>query len=158
MHQIKQQASSFLQGAIIGGTIHTYYIFTHTRLASYCTWALGNKTTKRQIEMHTCYRRGRRQVRSSSAAIDSIWTIVHRPFAWIHITYKHVSFSLQHTTLLLRPCLETKFLKTTVFEILQYTLVMTIPQFTIPQFLKLRSRPISLEYLKTTIVFAILQF
>jgi hypothetical protein len=40
----------------------------------------------------------RRQVRSSSAAIDSIWTIVHRPFAWIHITYKHVSFSLQHTT------------------------------------------------------------
>jgi hypothetical protein len=34
----------------------------------------------------------------------------------------------------LRPCLGTKFLKTTVFEILQYTLVMTIPQFTIPQF------------------------
>jgi hypothetical protein len=37
--------------------------------------------------------------------------------------------------------LGTKFLKTTVFEILQYTLVMTIPQFTIPQFWKLRSRP-----------------
>jgi hypothetical protein len=33
-----------------------------------------------------------------------------------------------------RPCLGTRFLKTTVFEILQYTLVMTIPQFTIPQF------------------------
>jgi hypothetical protein len=32
------------------------------------------------------------------------------------------------------PCLGTKFLKTTVFEILQYTLVMTTPQFTIPQF------------------------
>ncbi|PWZ21387.1 hypothetical protein Zm00014a_040062, partial [Zea mays] len=30
-----------------------------------------------------------------------------------------------------RPCLGTKFLKTTVFEILQYTLVMTIPQFKI---------------------------
>jgi hypothetical protein len=42
---------------------------------------------------------------------------------------------------MLRPCLGTKFLKTTVFEILQYTLVMTIPQFTIPQFWKLRSRP-----------------
>jgi hypothetical protein len=35
---------------------------------------------------------------------------------------------------ILRPCLGTKFLKTTVFKILQYTLVMTIPQFTIPQF------------------------
>jgi hypothetical protein len=34
----------------------------------------------------------------------------------------------------LRSCLETKFLKTTVFEILQYILVMIIPQFTIPQF------------------------
>jgi hypothetical protein len=34
----------------------------------------------------------------------------------------------------IRPCLGTKFLKTTVFEILQYTLVMTIQQFTIPQF------------------------
>jgi hypothetical protein len=34
----------------------------------------------------------------------------------------------------IRPCLGTKFLKTTVFEIVQYTLVMTIPQFTIPQF------------------------
>jgi hypothetical protein len=29
--------------------------------------------------------------------------------------------------LLVRPCLGTKFLKTTVFEILYYTLVMTIP-------------------------------
>jgi hypothetical protein len=37
--------------------------------------------------------------------------------------------------------LGTKFLKTTVFEILQYTLVITIPQFIIPQFWKLRSRP-----------------
>jgi hypothetical protein len=34
----------------------------------------------------------------------------------------------------LRPCLGTKFLKTAVFEILQYTLVMTIPQFKILQF------------------------
>jgi hypothetical protein len=33
-----------------------------------------------------------------------------------------------------RPCLGTKFLETTVFEILQYTLVMTIPQFKILQF------------------------
>lgn len=47
--------------------------------------------------MHTCYRRGGRYGHQS-AAIDSIWTIVHRPFAWIHITYKHASFSLQHTT------------------------------------------------------------
>jgi hypothetical protein len=30
-------------------------------------------------------------------------------------------------TVSLRPCLGTKFLKTTVFEILYYTLVMTIP-------------------------------
>jgi hypothetical protein len=34
----------------------------------------------------------------------------------------------------LRPCLGTKFLKTAVFEILQYILVMTIPQFKILQF------------------------
>jgi hypothetical protein len=32
-----------------------------------------------------------------------------------------------HTIVLLRPCLETKFLKTTIFKILQYTLVMKIP-------------------------------
>jgi hypothetical protein len=37
-------------------------------------------------------------------------------------------------SLTVRSCLGTKFLKITVFEILQYILVMTIPHFTIPQF------------------------
>jgi hypothetical protein len=81
---------------------------------------------------------------TESSEIEAMWDVLAgesetEDVAYVNETHEQSSVAgdkLESQVYLktLRPCLGTKFLETTVFEILQYTLVMTIPQFKILQF------------------------